>query len=82
MQEVADVAQNTQNDDHSEPKSKKQKRSIHVEPEVEDTIIQFMKDNPALYNVRMSDFRKKVLKEHTWRTFAESIGFTFEEITL
>ena len=75
----------TQEEEHAEggqPKAKRQKRSIHLPEETEDKIIQFMIDNPALYNMKMTDFRNKGLKDNTWKAFGATIGLTLQEIHL
>ena len=41
-----------------------------------------MIDNPALYNFKLIDFRKKDCKDNKWKAFAATIGLTLDDILL
>ena len=80
--EMADAEVEQQEEDEvpeSTPRRKstpRNKQWVPLEPDEEESMVNFLKDNPCIYNKKLKDYRDKKKKERLWEEQAASLGRT------
>ena len=69
-----------QNPTKSEKKSRAKKKDFNLNPEDEDKMLDFIRDNPVLWNLKMTDCRRKDKKAKLWVDQAELMGKSVENL--
>ena len=69
-----------QNPTKSEKKSRAKKKDFNLNPEDEDKMLDFIRDNPVLWNLKMTDYRRKDKKAKLWVDQAELMGKSVENL--
>ena len=63
------------------PAKKQYSKKLYISKEKEQDIIEWLKDNPCLFNKKEPGFMDQAKKNALWATKAESIGLTTKQLT-
>lgn len=58
------------------PSKKRQYNRLDFSLEDEDTLIDFVKQNPALYDTKNQNHKNRLMKDQLWNKIGEKIGQT------
>jgi hypothetical protein len=67
---------------HDSPIKKKSRVLSHLEPEDEEVMVEWLRENPILYNKKMSSYKDKNRKDSLWDAQAARLVTTAKNLTV
>lgn len=64
----------------TQSQSKKRKEYVHLDEDVEEALVEWIKEHPEFYDRSRSDYRKIKDKKQLWKDKAESMGLTYDQL--